>query len=93
MIALSVAKLKISAGKRNFSLNKDKGEKNKTFFGKFGSMPTFRNDVMKEQLTYDIPFTGKLEPNKLTCFQLFVFAAQMVRALHRHCRGHEFESC
>ena len=31
MIALSVAKLKISAGKRNFSLHKDKGEKIKLF--------------------------------------------------------------
>ena len=38
-----------------------------------------------------IPFTGKHEPNKLTCSQLCDFIAQLVRALHRHCRGHEFE--
>ena len=42
MIALSVAKLKTFAGKRNFSLNKAKKDKKKLFCGKFGSMPTFR---------------------------------------------------
>ena len=43
-------------------------------------------------LSYDIPFTGKHEPNKLTCSQLCDFVAQLVRALHRHRRGHVFES-
>ena len=43
-------------------------------------------------LSYDIPFTGKHEPNKLTCSQLCDFIAQLVRALHRHRRGHGFES-
>ena len=43
-------------------------------------------------LSYDIPFTGKHEPNKLTCSQLCDFVAQLVRALHRHRRGHGFES-
>ena len=42
-------------------------------------------------LSYDIPFTGKHEPNKLTSSQLCDFVAQLVRALHRHCRGHGFE--
>ena len=32
------------------------------------------------------------EPNKLTCSQLCDFIAQLVRALHRHRRGHGFES-
>ena len=41
---------------------------------------------------YYIPFTGKHEPNKLTCSQLCDFIAQLVRALHRHRRGHGFES-
>ena len=36
--------------------------------------------------------TGKHEPNKLTCSQLCDFIAQLVRALHRHRRGHGFES-
>ena len=40
----------------------------------------------------DIPFTGKHEPNKLTCSQLCDFIAKLVRALHRHRRGHGFES-
>ena len=40
----------------------------------------------------DIPFTGKHEPNKLTCSPLCDFIAQLVRALHRHRRGHGFES-
>ena len=31
-------------------------------------------------------------PEKLTCSQLCDFVAQMVRALHRHRRGHGFES-
>ena len=44
-------------------------------------------------LSYDIPFTGKHEPNKLTCSQLCDLLAQLVRALHRHRRGHGFESC
>ena len=43
-------------------------------------------------LSYDIPFTGKYEPNKLTCSPLCDFIAQLVRALHRHRRGHGFES-
>ena len=43
-------------------------------------------------LSYDIPFTGKNEPNKLTCSQLCNFVAQLVRALHRHRSGHGFES-
>ena len=43
-------------------------------------------------LLYDIPFTGKHEPNKLTCSPLCDFLAQLVRALHRHRRGHGFES-
>jgi len=43
MIAQSVATLKMFfAGKQNFSLNKAVKEK-KTFYGKFGSMPTFRS--------------------------------------------------
>ena len=41
---------------------------------------------------HDIPFTGKHEPNKLTCSQLCDFVAQLVRALHRHRRGHGCES-
>ena len=43
-------------------------------------------------LSYDIPFTGKHEANKLTCSPLCDFIAQLVRALHRHRRGHGFES-
>ena len=43
-------------------------------------------------LSYDIPFTGKHEPNELTCSPLCDFIAQLVRALHRHRRGHGFES-
>ena len=43
-------------------------------------------------LSYYIPFTGKPEPNKLTCSQLCDFVAQLVGALHRHRRGHGFES-
>ena len=43
-------------------------------------------------LSYHIPFTGKHEPNKLTCSPLCDFIAQLVRALHRHRRGHGFES-
>ena len=39
-----------------------------------------------------IPFTGKHEPNELTCSPLCDFIAQLVRALHRHRRGHGFES-
>ena len=35
-------------------------------------------------LSYDIPFTGKHEPNELTCSPLCDFIAQLVRALHRH---------
>ena len=31
------------------------------------------------------------EPNKLTCSHLCDFVAQLVRALHRHRRGHGFE--
>ena len=37
-------------------------------------------------------FTGKHEPNKLTCFQSCVFVAQLVKALHWHRRVHGFES-
>ena len=43
-------------------------------------------------LSYYIPFTGKHEPNKLTCSQLCDFIAQLVRALRWHRRGHGFES-
>ena len=43
-------------------------------------------------ISYDIPFTGKHEPNKLTCSQLCDFVAQLVIALHWHRRGHGFES-
>ena len=43
-------------------------------------------------LSYYIPFTGKHEPNKLTCSQLCDFVAQLVRALHQHRRGHGLES-
>ena len=43
-------------------------------------------------LSYVIPFTGKHEPNKLTCSQLCDFVAQLVGALHRRRRGHGFES-
>ena len=43
-------------------------------------------------LSYDIPFTGKHDPNKLTLSPLFDFIAQLVRALQRHRRGHGFES-
>ena len=43
-------------------------------------------------LSYDTPFTGKHEPNELTCSQLCDFLAQLVRALHRHHKGHGFES-
>ena len=32
------------------------------------------------------------EPDKLTCSQLCDFIAQLVRAMHRHRRGHGFES-
>ena len=39
-------------------------------------------------LSHYIPFTGKHEPNILTCSQLCDFIAQLVRALHRHRRGH-----
>ena len=42
-------------------------------------------------MSYDIPFTGKHEPNKLTGSQLCDFVTQLVRALHRHRRGHGFE--
>ena len=35
-----------------------------------------------------IPRTWKHEPNNLTCSQLCDFIAQLVRALHRHRRGH-----
>ena len=45
-----------------------------------------------KQLSHDITFMGKHEPNKLTCSQLCDFVAQLVRALNRHCRGHGFES-
>ena len=31
------------------------------------------------------------EPNKLTCSQLCDFVAQLVKALHRHRRGHGFQ--
>ena len=43
-------------------------------------------------LSHYIPFTGKHEPNILTFSQLCDFIAQLVRALHRHRRGHGFES-
>ena len=50
------------------------------------------NHSIPASLTYYIPFTAKHEPNKLTCSQLCDFIAQLVRALHRHRRGHGFES-
>ena len=51
-----------------------------------------RRIAHKLNLSYDIPFTGKHEPNKLTCSPLCDFIAQLVRALHRRRRGHGFES-
>ena len=48
-----------------------------------------------KQLSHEpetFPFTGKHEPNKLTCSQLCDFVVQLVRALHQHRRGHGFES-
>ena len=50
------------------------------------------HETIAYNLSYYIPFTGKHEPNKLTCSQLCDFIAQLVRALHRHRRGHGFES-
>ena len=47
---------------------------------------------LRRRLSYDIPFTGKHEPNKLTCSHLCDFVAQLVRALHQHHRAHGFES-
>ena len=52
----------------------------------------FKHRTAYNILSYDIPFTGKHEPNKLTCSPLCDFKAQLVRALHRHRRGHGFES-
>ena len=52
----------------------------------------FKHRTAYNILSYDIPFTGKQEPNKLTCSPLCAFIAQLVRALHRHRRGHGFES-
>ena len=52
----------------------------------------FKHRTAHNILSYDIPFTGKHEPNKLTCSPLCDFIAQMVRALHGHRRGHGFES-
>ena len=52
----------------------------------------FKHRTAYNILSYDIPFTGKHEPNKLTCSSLCDFIAQLVRALHRHRRGHGFES-
>ena len=52
----------------------------------------FKHRTAYNILSYDIPFTGKHEPNKLTCSPLCDFIAQLVRALHRHRRGHGFES-
>ena len=53
-----------------------------------------RNDEWKKCLwSVVVPFTGTHEPNKLTCSHLSGFIAQLVRAPHRHCRGHGFESC
>ena len=37
-------------------------------------------------------FLGTHEPHKLTCPHLSGFIAQLVRALHWHCRGHGLES-
>ena len=50
---------------------------------------SLRNENLKG---HDIPFTGKHEPNELTCSPLCDCVAQLVRALHRHRRGHGFES-
>ena len=49
-----------------------------------------RNVYERNDFIY-IPFTGKHEPNKLTCSPMCDFIAQLVRALHRHRRGHGFE--
>ena len=57
-----------------------------------GLMFSRENALHITVLSYDIPFTGKHEPNKLTCSPLSDFIAQLVRALHRHRRGHGFES-
>ena len=43
----------------------------------------FQHRTAYNILSYDIPFTGKHEPNKLTCSPLCDFIAQLVRALHR----------
>ena len=52
-----------------------------------------RNVVLKRcYMKCGVPFTGKHEPNKLTCPPLCDFIAQLVRALHRPRRGHGFES-
>ena len=49
--------------------------------------------ILKEMfLLLIIPFTGTYEPNKLTNWHLSGFIAQLVRALHWHRRGHQFES-
>ena len=55
------------------------------------------NEDFKHRTSYNTSFIrhsfhGKHEPNKLTCSQLCDFIAQLVRALHRHRRGHGFES-
>ena len=52
----------------------------------------FKQLSHEPEINYDIPFTGKHEPNKLTSSPLCDFIAQLVRALHRHRRGHGFES-
>ena len=53
-----------------------------------GQFKQLSHEPEKYDMSYDIPFTGKHEPNKLTCSQLCDFVAQLVRALHRHHRGH-----
>ena len=70
MIALSVAKLKISAGKRNFSLNKAKN-RNKTFCGKFGSMPTFRSTRKGKKCFFVMSL--RLSDNKVVITQHRIF--------------------
>ena len=57
---------------------------------KFISSFDFKHRTAYNILSYDIPFTEKHEPNKLTCSPLCDFIAQLVRVLHR--RGHGFES-
>ena len=53
---------------------------------------TSLNHTSQTFLSFIIPFTGTYEANKLSCSHLSGFIAPLVRALHRHRRGHGFES-